>query len=229
MKRPLRWLATPIVSFLLALLPLAGFAQDKPLEIDIVGGNAAALPSAVGPMAVQGPGAAPSTDIAQVLRAACGGSGQFRTQPDRDRDAHHTRGRKATGAARVGRSDGVDRQGRRFMGFRIIDRGPGGDVDHEVVAGHKRKTGVRIDDVQHVAVDSSHVVGAWRLSQRGDQVLPEHPVAADDQPATHGFVITVGLRIRRGYRTHSMFEESDRGANQSTRWITPTGRPCGSS
>ncbi len=92
MKRPLRWLVTPIVSFLLALLPLAGFAQDKPLEIDIVGGNAAALPIAVVPMAFQGPGAAPSTDIAQVIRADFDRSGQFRTLPDRDMVEHPSRG-----------------------------------------------------------------------------------------------------------------------------------------
>jgi hypothetical protein len=112
------------------------------------------------------------------------------------------------------------------MGFRIIDRGPGGDVDHEVVASHERKTGVRIDDVQHVPVDCGHLMSTRRLAECGDQVLAEHPVAADNQPATHRFVITVGLRIPRGYRTHSMIEESDNGASWPTIWITPTYGRC---
>jgi len=92
MKRSLRWLATPFALLLLALLPLAALAQDKGLEIDIVGGNAAALPIAVVPMAYQGSGAAPATDVAAVIRADFDRSGQFRTLPDRDMVEHPTRG-----------------------------------------------------------------------------------------------------------------------------------------
>ena len=92
MKRSLRWLATSFVLLLLALLPLAALAQDKGLEIDIVGGNAAALPIAVVPMAYQGSGAAPATDVAAVIRADFDRSGQFRTLPDRDMVEHPTRG-----------------------------------------------------------------------------------------------------------------------------------------
>jgi hypothetical protein len=47
------------------------------------------------------------------------------------------------------------------MGFRFINRGPGSRVDHDVVTDHGRKAGVRIDDVQHVAVDCGHLVSAW--------------------------------------------------------------------
>jgi TolB protein len=92
MKRSLRWLATPFVSLLLALLPLAAFAQQPGLDIDIVGGNAAALPIAVVPMAYQGSGTAPATDVAAVIRADFDRSGQFRTLPERDMVEHPTRG-----------------------------------------------------------------------------------------------------------------------------------------
>ena len=76
MIRSLRWLTT-----LLALvLPFAATAQQQGLEIDIVGGNAAALPIAVVPFA----GSAGQTDIAGVIAADLGRSGQFRTLPERD-------------------------------------------------------------------------------------------------------------------------------------------------
>jgi TolB protein len=77
---------------LLALLPLAASAQQQGLEIDIVGGNAAALPIAVVPMPYQGSGTAPTTDVAQVVRADLDRSGQFRSLPDRDMVEHPTRG-----------------------------------------------------------------------------------------------------------------------------------------
>jgi TolB protein len=76
MIRSLRWLTT-----LLALvLPFAATAQQQGLEIDIVGGNAAALPIAVVPFA----GSAGQTDISSVIAADLGRSGQFRTLPERD-------------------------------------------------------------------------------------------------------------------------------------------------
>jgi TolB protein len=87
MSRVSRWLLLP----LFFLLPLLAWAQDQPLHLDIVGGKAAALPIAVVPMPYQGPGAAPSTDIAQVVRADLDRSGQFRTLPDRDMVEHPTR------------------------------------------------------------------------------------------------------------------------------------------
>ena len=57
-----------------SLLPLGAFAQSKGLEIDIVGGNAAALPIAVVPFG----GDCGQTDVGSVVRADLGRSGQFR-------------------------------------------------------------------------------------------------------------------------------------------------------
>ena len=92
MKQSLRRLAMSVALLLLALLPLAASAQQRGLEIDIVGGNAAALPIAVVPMPYQGSGTAPTTDVAQVVRADLDRSGQFRSLPDRDMVEHPTRG-----------------------------------------------------------------------------------------------------------------------------------------
>ena len=63
------------------LLPSAAFAQRQGLEIDIVGGNASALPIAVVTMPYQGTGAPPPTDVAEVVRADLARSGQFRPMP----------------------------------------------------------------------------------------------------------------------------------------------------
>jgi TolB protein len=90
MKRPLRRLASLFV--LALLLPMAGMAQEQGLEIDIVGGNASALPIAVVPMPYQGSGAAPATDVAGVVRADLDRSGQFRGLPERDMVERPTRG-----------------------------------------------------------------------------------------------------------------------------------------
>jgi TolB protein len=87
-----RRLAATLVLLACALFPLASFAQQQGLEIDIVGGNAAALPIAVVPMPFQGTGAAPATDVASVIRADLDRSGQFRSLPDRDMVEHPTRG-----------------------------------------------------------------------------------------------------------------------------------------
>lgn len=58
------------------LFPLAAAAQQRPqLEIDIVGGNAAALPIAVVPFA----GDAGGTDVDDIIRNDLARSGQFRT------------------------------------------------------------------------------------------------------------------------------------------------------
>lgn len=79
MNRSLAWLA----SLLALLLPFAASAQQG-LEIDIVGGNAAALPIVVVPMPYQGSGTAPETDVAQVVTADLARSGQFRPLPEKD-------------------------------------------------------------------------------------------------------------------------------------------------
>jgi TolB protein len=68
-----------LLALLCLLAPLFAFAQNRGLEIDIVGGNAAALPIAVVPMPYQGAAAAPQTDIAEVVAADLARSGQFRT------------------------------------------------------------------------------------------------------------------------------------------------------
>lgn len=88
MKRTLPWLAT-LLAF---LLPLSAVAQQQGLEIDIVGGNAAALPIAVVPMPYQGGGATPATDVAQVVTADLNRSGQFRGLPEKDIIERPTRG-----------------------------------------------------------------------------------------------------------------------------------------
>lgn len=88
MTRSLRRLA----ALFALLLPLAAFAQEKGLEIDIVGGNASALPIAVVPMPYQGSGAAPDTDVASVVRADLDRSGQFRGLPVNDMVEKPTKG-----------------------------------------------------------------------------------------------------------------------------------------
>ena len=87
MKRSLAWLA----SLLALLLPLSAMAQQG-LEIDIVGGNAAALPIAVVPMPYQGSAAAPQTDLSEVVGADLARSGQFRPLPVGDIVEKPTRG-----------------------------------------------------------------------------------------------------------------------------------------
>ena len=87
MKRSLAWLA----SLLALLLPLSAMAQQG-LEIDIVGGNAAALPIAVVPMPYQGSAAAPQTDVSEVVAADLARSGQFRPLPIGDITEKPTRG-----------------------------------------------------------------------------------------------------------------------------------------
>ena len=51
-------------------------------RLDIIGGNASALPITIVPMPYQGSSAAPQTDVAGVVRADLERSGQFRTLPE---------------------------------------------------------------------------------------------------------------------------------------------------
>lgn len=95
MTRPARWRATPrlmIAALLALLLPFAAAAQQQGLEIDIIGGNASALPIAVVPMPYQGSGTAPETDVARVIREDLARSGQFRGLPEQDITERPTRG-----------------------------------------------------------------------------------------------------------------------------------------
>ena len=73
------------------VLPLVAAAQEG-LELDIVGGHAAALPIAVVPMPYQGSGSAPETDVAAVVAADLNRSGQFRSLPESDLVERPTRG-----------------------------------------------------------------------------------------------------------------------------------------
>ncbi|QIL21383.1 Tol-Pal system beta propeller repeat protein TolB [Thermomonas sp. HDW16] len=66
--------ASRFALILCSVLPLGAFAQSKGLEIDIVGGNAAALPIAVVPFG----GDCGQTDVGGVVRVDLGRSGQFR-------------------------------------------------------------------------------------------------------------------------------------------------------
>ncbi len=66
-----------------ALLALSN-AQAQRLEIDIVDGNAAALPIAVVPFEYLGAGAAPETDIGAVIRSNLNRSGSFRALSEQD-------------------------------------------------------------------------------------------------------------------------------------------------
>ncbi|MBS3895302.1 Tol-Pal system beta propeller repeat protein TolB [Silanimonas sp.] len=75
----LRHLATSALLALALLLPLPSQAQA--LEIDIVGGNAAALPITVVPMPYLGTQVAPDVDVAAIIAANLNRSGQFRTLP----------------------------------------------------------------------------------------------------------------------------------------------------
>ncbi len=88
MKNPLRWL----VLLAAAVLAPAVQAQQQGLEIDIVGGNASALPITVVPMPYQGSAGAPQTDVAAVVRADLDRSGQFRTLPEAQIVEKPTRG-----------------------------------------------------------------------------------------------------------------------------------------
>lgn len=113
---------------LACLLPLAAFAQQRGLEIDIVGGNASATPIAVVPMPYQGSVAAPQTDIAEVVRADLARSGQFRPMPPAD-----------LGAQRPSRGSEIDfgffqqtKQNYVVVG-RVLDAGDGGyRVEYEL-------------------------------------------------------------------------------------------------
>ncbi|UHQ19883.1 Tol-Pal system beta propeller repeat protein TolB [Lysobacter sp. KIS68-7] len=75
MTRTLRRLAALVLLF----APLLASAQEPP-QIDVIGGQAAALPIAVVPFA----GSAGETDIAKVIAADLDRSGQFRTLPEGD-------------------------------------------------------------------------------------------------------------------------------------------------
>src|SRR5690349_17646102 len=92
MTRFPRLLLPAMLLLALLLVPAWAAAQERGLEIDIIGGNASALPIAVVPMPYQGGASAPATDIAAVITSDLARSGQFRTLPARDVVQRPTRG-----------------------------------------------------------------------------------------------------------------------------------------
>ncbi len=88
MKMLPRWLS----ALTLLLLSFAAAAQERGLDIDIIGGNASALPITIVPMPYQGSAGAPQTDVAGVVRADLERSGSFRTLPEASIVERPTRG-----------------------------------------------------------------------------------------------------------------------------------------
>ncbi|GAB3378533.1 Tol-Pal system beta propeller repeat protein TolB [Lysobacter fragariae] len=83
MTRPLSWLAALLALLFPVVTGLASAHAQQGLELDIVGGNASALPIAVIPMRYQG-ASAPQTDVAQVVASDLNRSGSFRSLPAKD-------------------------------------------------------------------------------------------------------------------------------------------------
>ncbi|MGH8031742.1 MAG: Tol-Pal system beta propeller repeat protein TolB [Luteimonas sp.] len=92
MKRSLYRIAAFFLLIPLIAAAHLASAQERGLEIDIVGGNASAAPIAVVPMPYQGSGTAPATDVAGVIRADLDRSGQFRSLPEASMIEKPTRG-----------------------------------------------------------------------------------------------------------------------------------------
>ncbi|MEO5566800.1 MAG: Tol-Pal system beta propeller repeat protein TolB [Luteimonas sp.] len=158
MSRALRRLtASGCLSLLLLLLlvPMLAMAQERPLELDIIGGNAAALPIAVVPMAYQGTGTAPQTDVAAVVRADLDRSGQFRSLPERDMVQRPSTGGEVDYPAwRLLRQDFL------VVG-RVLDAGDGGyRVEYELfdVAKQQRLLGFALTARASAMRDVSHQV-----------------------------------------------------------------------
>ena len=76
--------ALALVAAFLSLRPDISSAQTQQLGIDIINGNASAIPVAVVPFGFEGGGQPPDTDIGEVVRADLARSGQFRTLPKTD-------------------------------------------------------------------------------------------------------------------------------------------------
>ena len=147
----------PLVVLLAAmlLLPLPAGAQERGLEIDIIGGNASALPIAVVPMPYEGSGSAPATDVADVVRADLARSGQFRTLPVADMVQRPTRG------------GDVDYPAWRLLGQdylvigRVLDAGGGSyRVEYELfdVAKQERLLGFAMTSRANAMRDVAHQV-----------------------------------------------------------------------
>lgn len=163
MKKLPRWLAP----LLLLLAPVLASAQQQGLEIDIVGGNASALPITIVPMPYQGSAAAPGTDVSKVVAADLDRSGQFRTLPEASIVEKPTRGSEiqyptwralrqdyivvgrvldaGAGAYRVEYELYDVAKGERLLGLAMTARGAAmRDVAHQIAdAIYEKITGVR--------------------------------------------------------------------------------------
>ena len=155
MSSALRRLIASKCLFFLLLLPLLASAQERPLELDIIGGNAAALPIAVVPMPYRGTGSAPETDVAAVVRADLDRSGQFRSLPERDMVQRPSSGGEVDYPAwRLLRQDFL------VVG-RVLDAGDGGyRVEYELfdVARQQRLLGFALTARASAMRDVSHQV-----------------------------------------------------------------------
>lgn len=154
MKIQLRHTVFLLLPLLLALAPTVS-AQEKGLEIDIVGGNASALPIAVVPMPYQGSGTAPTTDVATVVRDDLNRSGQFRSLPESGMTEKPTRGSEIQYPAwRLLKQDYV------VVG-RVMDAGSGSyRVEYEVfdVAKQERVLGFAMTGSGSAMRDVSHQI-----------------------------------------------------------------------
>lgn len=150
MSRFSRVLASLLCLFV--LWPVVGRAQERGLEIDIVGGNASALPIAVVPMPYQG-ATAPQTDVAEVVGADLARSGQFRTLPTKDIVEKPTRGTEVNYATwRALKQD-------YLVVGRVLDSGDGGyRVEYELldVAKQQRLLGFAMPARPNALRDVAH-------------------------------------------------------------------------
>ena len=136
----------------LMLLPLSVLAQQRGLEIDIVGGNASALPIAVVPMPYQG-STPPATDVAAVVRADLDRSGQFRGLPEAQMVERPTRGSEVNYATWRGL-----KQDYLVVG-RVLDAGAGAyRVEYELfdVARGERLLGLAMTARSNAMRDVAH-------------------------------------------------------------------------
>ncbi|WP_334177524.1 Tol-Pal system beta propeller repeat protein TolB [Pseudoxanthomonas sp.] len=149
MKKPLRWFAL----LLFTLAPMLASAQQQGLEIDIIGGNASALPITVVPMPYQGSSAAPPTDVSAVVRADLERSGAFRTLPEARITERPTRGSEIQYPTwRTLRQD-------YLVVGRVVDAGDGGyRVEYELfdVAKQERMLGLAMTARSNALRDVAH-------------------------------------------------------------------------
>jgi len=151
-RLPMRWHALLLLTL---LLPFAALAQRQGLEIDIVGGNASALPITIVPMPYQGSASAPQTDVASIIRADLERSGQFRTLPEANIVERPTRGAEIQYPTwRTLRQDYI------VVG-RVLDAGDGGyRVEYELfdVARQQRLLGLALTARANAMRDVAHQI-----------------------------------------------------------------------